>query len=271
MGAIPENVHVRVEIATDGQLVRVTDKLQGPEVLPPGQNGNILQAFEDRPIRWDAWDIDVFFEDRLEVIDQPQSLEIIAFGPIRVALRVTTKGRSSTITQTIRLHAHSARIDFETEVDWHETHTFLKAAFRANLETNAAQFDIQWGFVARGTARDTPFDTALFEGPAQKWAQVSEPGCAVALLNDCKYGYDLHHGIMRITLIKSLIQPNPGADQGRHGFTCALLPILGADRAVLDREAYEVNAPCGCWIRCWGAGFQTRRCRRDLCARMRPM
>lgn len=238
-----ENALVRVTIGRDGQLHSVLDKATDRQVLAHGAFGNHLLAFEDRPISWDAWDIDPSFEDRVETVSGTSQTELIETGPLRAAVRVTTKWRSSTIVQTIRLAAHSARIDFETKVDWHESHTLLKAAFPTAISARTAQFDIQWGMVERATSRDTPFDAARFEVPAQKWAQLAEPGYAVALLNDCKYGYDVLDGTLRITLIKSSTSPDPGADQGHHAFTYSLLPIPDADRALLDREAYDLNAP----------------------------
>jgi len=221
----------------------VYDKVARREVLAEGQHGNQLQAFEDRPICWDAWDIDPDFEDRQETVQGHAAPEIMETGPLRAALRITTHWRNSRVTQAIRLCAHSNRIDFEAEVDWHETHTLLKAAFPTTVIAPVAQFDIQWGMIERPTTRDTAFDAARFEVPAQKWAQLAEPGYAVALLNDCKYGYDVKDATLRLTLIKSSTSPDPLADQGRHIFTYSLLPIPGADTRVLHHAAHDLNAP----------------------------
>lgn len=64
------------------------------------------------------------------------------------------------------------------------------------------------------------------------------------MLNDCKYGHDVKDNVIRITLLKSGIEPDPNADQGHHEFTYSLLPHAGdwyaADTA---REAYELNYP----------------------------
>jgi len=241
--AMLENATLRVVVGPGGQLLGVLEKVAGREFLAEGRPGNLLQAFEDRPICWDAWDIDPSFEDRPETVQGHAAPEIIENGPLRASLRITTRWRTSTIIQTIRLAAHSNRIDFETEVDWHETHILLKAAFPTTVTAPVAQFDIQWGMIERATTRDTAFDAARFEVPAQKWAQLAEPGYAVALLNDCKYGYDVSCCTLRITLIKSSTSPDPVADQGRHIFTYSLLPIPGGDPGVLQHEAYDLNAP----------------------------
>lgn len=238
-----ENETLQVFVNGAGRLSRVFDKVADKDVIQPGTVGNQIQAFEDRPICWDAWDIDPSFEDRQEEVTGDTTIEVTETGPLRVSVRATTTWRSSTIVQDIRLAAHSNRIDFVTKVDWHEQHTLLKAAFPVTIQAPTAQFDSQWGMVERATTRDTSFDAARFEVPAQKWAQLRDESYAVALLNDCKYGYDVRDTTMRITLIKSSTSPDPQADQGAHSFTYSLLPIAGAKSDILHHEAYDLNAP----------------------------
>jgi alpha-mannosidase len=193
-------------------------------VLKPGQMGNKLELFEDRPVSWDAWDIDIFFEDRGEVVGGLTRLEIVETGPLRAVVEIERAFRQSRLTQRIVMHRASLRVDFETEVDWHETHLLLKAAFPVDIRAARADFDIQWGQIDRPTHRNTSWDAAQFEVPAQKWADLSEGNYGVALLNDCKYGYDVRGDVMRLSLIKSATMPDSGADQGHHRFTYSLLP-----------------------------------------------
>ncbi|MEM8881566.1 MAG: glycoside hydrolase family 38 C-terminal domain-containing protein [Pseudomonadota bacterium] len=242
-GAILENDHLRVVIGVHGMLTSVYDKRAGREVLKPGMFGNKLELFEDRPVSWDAWDIDIFFEDRGEVVTALNSLEIIETGPLRVAVEIKRAFRRSTLTQRVSLTRASARIDFDTEVDWHETHLLLKAAFPVAVRAARAEFDIQWGQIDRPTHRNTSWDAAQFEVPAQKWADLSEGDFGVALLNDCKYGYDVRSDVLRLSLIKSATMPDATADQGLHRFTYALLPHVGRTLQDVRQEAYALNRP----------------------------
>ncbi|MDJ0825394.1 MAG: glycoside hydrolase family 38 C-terminal domain-containing protein [Rhodobacter sp.] len=242
-GIILENHLIRVELDALGEMTRIFDKEAAREVLAAGQIGNRLQAFEDRPISWDAWDIDVFFEDRGEVVAGATAVELVETGPIRAAVRIERRFRSSTITQHVRLHHHSKRIDFDTEVDWHETHTLLKVAFPVAILAPTATYEIQWGVIERPTHRNTPWDYAKFEVPAQRWADLGEGGYGVALLNDCKYGYDIRENVVRLSLIKSATMPDPVADQGRHVFTYALLPHTGDWRNGVPAQAMDLNRP----------------------------
>ena len=66
----------------------------------------------------------------------------------------------------------------------------------------------------------------------------------MALLNDCKYGYDIHDNIMQLSLLKSGTEPYPEADQGEHIFTYSLYPHAGAVKESDTVElAYMLNNP----------------------------
>ncbi len=236
-----ENAALQVTLSASGELLSVFDKSADREVLAPGEIGNVLQAFEDRPISWDAWDIDAFFEDRCEVIDDLSRLTIAESGPLRCAVKLERSYRQSAIVQWIRLSADSRRIDFHTQIDWRETHALLKVAFPVAILNTVATYEIQWGSIERPTHRNTSWDFAKFEVPAQKWADLSEGDYGVALLNDCKYGYDIRNNVMRLSLIKSATMPDPSADQGFHEFTYSLFPHQGDWRGGVIQEAYDLN------------------------------
>ncbi|MEL6202310.1 MAG: glycoside hydrolase family 38 C-terminal domain-containing protein [Pseudomonadota bacterium] len=238
---ILENEHIRAEINEAGQLVSVLDKALSRKVLDVGACGNQLQAFEDRPICWDAWDIDPHFEDRQEVVATKCDIEVVEAGPLRATVRFKRSWRRSLITQEISLSASARRIDFQTDIDWHEQHTLLKAAFPTSVSAEQAQFDIQWGRVNRSTKRESSFDAARFEVAAQKWAKLTDEDMTIAVLNDCKYGYDIANNTIRITLIKSATAPDPNADQGRHYFTYSLYVGPSESQQLLDHEAYSLN------------------------------
>lgn len=242
-GAVLKNAALRIRIDANGKIAELFDKTVSRSALGFNELGNTFIAFEDRPICWDAWDIDPFIEDRSEIVNTPCKFEIVENGPLRASIKVSRLWRRSTITQTIRLTAGSSRVDFETEIDWHETHTLLKVAFPTSVQAPTALFDIQWGAIERSTSSDTDFDAARFEVPLHKWVQLSEDNYSVAVLNDCKYGCDVHGETIRLTLIKSATYPDPEADQGRHKFTYSLLSNSFAQRTLLDQHAYDLNSP----------------------------
>ena len=76
------------------------------------------------------------------------------------------------------------------------------------------------------------------------WADLSEPDFGVALLNDCKYGYAAHGNILRLSLLRAPMDPDPAADRGRHHFAYALYPHAGGPQAAaVVEEAMRLNVP----------------------------
>ena len=242
-GIVLENDLLWVEINRSGDITRIYDKQADREVLPPDAVANALLAFEDRPMNFDAWDIDIFYEDRTEKVEGVESIELVEQGPLRVAVQIKRKYRSSTIHQNVYLYSESKRIDFDTWIDWHEQHILLKAAFPVNVLSPVATFDVQWGNVQRATHRNTSWDWARFETCAHKWADLSEGNYGVALLNDCKYGYDILDNVIRLSLLKSATSPDRNADQGEHRMVYSLLPHEGDWREEVIPAAYDLNDP----------------------------
>ncbi len=239
-----ENARLRVEIDRDGMVKSVYDKGARREVLAPGERGNALWLYDDEPAQWDAWDIDEFYADRGRVLVEATSVEVVEQGPLRAGIRVRRHFGSSTLTQVIRLAAGSSRIDFETEVDWHERHKLLKAAFPVAVRATRATYEIQFGSVERATHANTSWDRARFEVCAHRWADLSEPGYGVALLNDSKYGYHIWGNVMELSLLRSPTSPDPEADQGHHRFTYSVLPHAGdlRDGQVVE-SGLDLNVP----------------------------
>jgi len=225
------------------QFVRLFDKENKKEVLAPNQMGNVLRAFENQPHQYDNWEL--FRYHQYKFWDITEVKEAVPFVEGETCgVRVTYAYDHSTVSQTIRFYLRDRRIDFETTADWHADHQILKAVFPVDVLSNEATFEIQYGNAKRPTHRNTSWDEAKFEICAQKWADLSEEGYGVALLNNCKYGYSVTENVMTISLIKTGTYPNEVADQGAHEFTYALLPHEGSfTTGDVIREAYLLNRP----------------------------
>ncbi len=236
--------HYIMEWNKSGQLSRLYDRDADREVLAPGECGNVLQVFEDKPKQYDAWDIDLYYQEKKREITGLVSIELVESGPLAAVLQFSWKYMDSTVIQKVKVYAGSRRIDFETLVDWHEQHQLLKAAFPVNVRSTEATYDIQYGNVKRPTHWNTSWDYARFESVGHQWADLSERGYGVSLLNDCKYGYDIKDHVIRLSLIKSATAPDWQADQGEHRFTYSLLPHEGdwAESRTAE-EAWMLNNP----------------------------
>jgi len=241
-GITLENGLVRVKINRKGRLTSVYD-LQAKREALAGE-GNVFHLHEDIPNMWDAWDVDAFYKETCETLDGLESLELVEADPLRATVSVVHTFGASRLTQRIVLRAGSPRLDFHTEVDWQESQKLLKVAFPVNIHSPRATYEIQYGHLERPTHMNTSWDMGKFEVCAQKWADLSEPGYGVALLNDCKYGYDIHGHVMRLSLLRAPISPDPLADRGHHTFTYSLLPHAGDLRqGRVIQEAYALNVP----------------------------
>ena len=242
-GVVLENGLIVLRIGADGLLKSLWDKEAGREALSGGE-GNLFQLHHDIPNLYNAWDIDVFYKERVQDLRGLDRLEIVERNPLRAQVRLERSFGKSRITQKIVVTADSKRVDFVTEVDWHESQKLLKVAFPVEVLSPRATYEIQFGHLERPTHFNTSWDMARFEVCAQKWADLSEAGYGVALLNDCKYGYDIYGNTMRLSLLRSSIAPDPEADRGRHEFTYALLPHAGDFRqGRVIEEAYQLNIP----------------------------
>ena len=238
-----ENNFLRVELNADGDITRIYDKVAEREVLDEGAVANQIQAFEDIPINWDAWDIEIFYDDKMWLAEAATSVSIVESNALRATLEIKRRILNSDYVQRISLRHNSPRLDFETTIQWRERKILLKVAFPVDILSPTATYEIQWGNVERPTHRNTSWDWARFETAAQKWVDLSEGDYGVSLLNDCKYGHDIRDNIMRLTLLRGTTAPDPDADLGEHQFSYSLYPHSGSWDERTIAEAYALNDP----------------------------
>ena len=246
-----DNGLIRLELAEDGTLASLRDLTADREVFAPGAPGNLLRLHTDLPNCWDAWDVDKHYQQRYTDLRDAESVTVAEKGPLLGALRVERAfGKGSRIVQTITVRAGSRRIDIATDIDWHESEKLLKAAFPLDIHADRSTAEIQFGHVHRPTHTNTSWEAARFEVYGHRWVHVGEPGYGVAVLNDATYGHDVSRTTredggttttVRLSLVRAPRIPDPGADQGRHRFTYALLPGATVQDAIA--EGYALNLP----------------------------
>jgi alpha-mannosidase len=238
-----ENAYLRVEFNQEGDITRIYDKKAVRDVLLDGMIADQFQAFEDRPLSWDAWDIDIFYDDKLWLADPASSIKVIENGPLRGMVKIARQILNSEYVQIISLDFHSPQINFKTRIDWQERKILLKTSFPVDILSSTATYEIQWGNVERPTHYNTSWDWARFETAAQKWVDLSEGGYGISLLNDCKYGHDIHENVIRLTLLRGTTAPDPDADLGIHEFAYSLYPHEDRWDEKTVSAAYVLNDP----------------------------
>jgi alpha-mannosidase len=159
-------------------------------------------------------------------------------------LRVTRPLLNSAMRQEITLRRGSRRIDFDTEIDWQESHKLLKVAFPVDIHADEAIHEIQFGHIRRPTHRSRPFDADRFEVAQQRWTALAEENRGAAVLNDCKYGVNVLGNVISLSVLKSALAPDMTADKGQQVFTYALYLWNGSLLSSnVVCEAYDLNVP----------------------------
>jgi alpha-mannosidase len=240
-----ETPHAFVRFDANGYIESFYDKSAKRELRGAGHPLGALLMGEDLPGAWDNWDIDRDIEGKLKLQTGLVSRSIAADGPLQFRISSEYRiGYKSTLKQQLVFHANTAKVDFETVIDWQEQHQLLKAGFEVAVLAHQARHEVQYGHVERPTHTNTPYDQGMFEVCAHKWTDLSENRYGVALLNDCKYGISVHGSDMRLTLHKGGTHPDPRGDAGLHAVTYSFLPhAAGFSAESVIRPAYELNVP----------------------------
>lgn len=187
-----------------------------------------------------AWNIGDI--TRVDHLITGADVRVVESGPVRGVVEVRRQFLNSSLVQRIALYRGLRRIDFDTEVDWHERGSahadapMLRATFAPFLEQARATFEVAFAEVER------PADGR--EVPALRWADISEEEYGVSLLNNGKYGHQAHGNTLGLTLVRASYEPDNNPDEGLHRFTYSLYPHRGTWReGQTERRAAELNQP----------------------------
>jgi alpha-mannosidase len=263
-----ENEFISVEIdPKTGCVTSLISKKDGENILRPGGHGNLLETFVNKPKEYDAWNINPNYEKfKTELLDADE-VKLVENTPVRAVVRVKQHFQNSSFVQDICMYPEVDRVDVHMQADWHERQIMLKVAFPLDIKPLNATYEIPYGTVERPaiphvagkpavpfteateiSVKHPKYDPLLaqeaeFEVCAQQWGDLSENGRGFSLLNRDKYGYDTFEpGTIRLTLLRSPIDPDPHADQGFHAFTYAMYPHAGNWlEAETELRAFELN------------------------------
>ncbi|MFY9938381.1 MAG: glycoside hydrolase family 38 C-terminal domain-containing protein, partial [Silvibacterium sp.] len=242
-GLTLENANLRVTVdKATGCITRLFDKKSGSEASAAGACGNELQLFRDTPKDYDAWNIDPGTLDQSPAKPGADSVELVEHGPLTASIRVMRHTQNSRFVQDVVLRADADQVEIVNDIDWHETHELLKAAFPLAASGPMATYEIPYGTIDRPTTRNNSWEQAQFEVPALRWADLGDGQHGLSLINDSKYGYDARGNVLRLSLLRSPVWPDPEADRGPQHFSFALYPHPGDwKQALAVRHGYEFN------------------------------
>ena len=242
------NSRFKVEVE-NGVITSLFDRKAGREVIAKGGKANQLVIFDDKPLYWQAWDVEVFHLNSRKELHGGKT-EIVEKGPYRVSVATKTKvSEKSWVKTTISLDASTGETDspsyvaVEAEVEWHETMKFLKVEFPVDCVNTEATYETQYGLIRRPTHYNTSWDMAKFEVCCHKFADLSEANYGVSVLNDSKYGFATCGNLMRLSLLRAPKAPDAHADMGSHTIRWAVMPHIGALSPNTIHAAHNFNNP----------------------------
>ncbi|GAB1310919.1 Glycoside hydrolase, 38 vacuolar alpha mannosidase [Madurella fahalii] len=241
-----ENSQLKVTVEA-GLITSLYDKLAEREVIPKGQKANQYVIFDDKPLYWQAWDVEVYHLDTRKPLQSGET-KVHEEKKHRVSVVTRTKiSDASSIETVISLSAaienQQSYVEVSSKVEWHETMKFLKVEFPVDVRSTEANYEMQFGIVKRPTHYNTSWDMAKFEVCCHRFADLSEHGYGVSILNDSKYGFATAGSTMRLSLLRSPKAPDANADMGTHHIRWAILPHQGSLSHVTVRKAFEFNNP----------------------------
>ncbi|KXX75907.1 Alpha-mannosidase [Madurella mycetomatis] len=241
-----ENSQLKVTVEA-GLITSLYDKSAEREIIPKGQKANQYVIFDDKPLYWQAWDVEVYHLDTRKTLQSGET-KVHEEKDHRVSVVTRTKiSDASSIETVISLSAaienQQSYVEVSSKVEWHETMKFLKVEFPVDVRNTEANYEMQFGIVKRPTHYNTSWDMAKFEVCCHRFADLSEHGYGVSILNDSKYGFATAGSTMRLSLLRSPKAPDANADMGTHHIRWAILPHQGSLSHVTVRKAFEFNNP----------------------------
>jgi alpha-mannosidase len=227
---------------------RAHPQREWPEPPPPNPNRDRqgadiqprFQILHEKPHDMSAWEIGEI--DRVTDLGEPVEVRTEEEGALRCRVSATYMYGESTILHIATRYPGTGRAEFEAIIKWNEVGSpgtgsdMLKVAFATGIQAESATYDIPFADVRRKNDGH--------ENVALKWCDLSSTERGVTLLNDCKHGYDVKDGVIRLTLLRSSYEPDPRPDVGEHRMRYAVITHDGPlDRGAAARAAWEFNYP----------------------------
>ncbi|PNY28426.1 Alpha-mannosidase [Tolypocladium capitatum] len=241
-----ENDHLRV-VVEGGCITSLYDRVNDRETIEKGGKANKFVIFDDIPLFWEAWDVEIYHLGTRRQLEYGQT-KVYENKAHRVTLVTDIKISDesclkSYISLSAAIKGQPSQVDCSAEVDWHENSKFLKVEFPVNVVNTEASYETAYSITKRPTHYNTSWDMAKFEVCCHKFADLSEHNYGVSILNDSKYGFATAGKLMRLSLLRSPKAPDAHADMGHHSIRWAIFPHKGSLSSATVKAAYAFNNP----------------------------
>lgn len=242
-GFVLQNAFLRVLVDRQGVITSLVDLENGLPLMHPGQKMNDWRLYRNVQVVYDAWELDRGWEEQ-RLGKMETEVTIARNTPKCCEVRIARRFGSSASVQVMRLYASCRRVEFETEIDWHERHRMLKTHFESNILSEEALHEIQFGFVARPAHRSTRFASDRYEVCNHRYSALCEANRGFAVLNNGSYGISSNRGELALTLLRAPVVPDAQNNEGHHCLTYALYPFAtGFAQSGVVKQGYALNMP----------------------------
>lgn len=193
-----ENEKYKLIFNKNGDIAYLYDKKLGRQIIDSPIKMALLH--DTGSLAYPSWEI-----TKEDIDKEPYCyantpvFTVVENGPVRATIKVVREAEYSTITQLVSLSADCEYVEVKNIVDWKTRRTMLKATFPVAAHNKKATYDLGLGVIQRETNSD-----ALYEVPAQKWADISDESgkFGVSIFSDSKYGWDKpNDNTLRLTCI----------------------------------------------------------------------
>ena len=244
---ILENEYLRAEFCPDsGALLALTSKKDKTELLSgPAALFRIIDEQPARNTAGTAWTVGRY--RALSDMSADVKINEVLTGPLKNAIEIQARARSSTVTYTVSLAAGARMLEFDCDVDWREVG-------EKNERTQQLNFALPVLSCLGGFMQDIP--GGLLERPSKNQdmpcqsfsAARYSKDCALMLMSDSKYGFrceiDERYGYITMNLdcMRSSTDPDAYPEFGRHRFRIGV-GVSEADGVSLLNSSYDFCHP----------------------------
>lgn len=240
--AILENKNIKVTFNEYGAINSIIDKSTNSELAKGLCND--IKMYKDISVEFEAWDIDTSYEYCPVELLEKATFELVSQGPLKAVIKITRKINESDMVQLVSLCDYAKRVDFDTTIEWNETHKLIKACFDVDYHCEEALHEIQYGYVKRPNHRSRPYDFDRFEVSNHKWTALCEENRGFAVLNDSKYGINVLGSSINLTLLRAPFSPDPKCDRGTQHFVYSFYAYNGSfSQSDIVKQGYDINCP----------------------------
>jgi alpha-mannosidase len=224
-----ENESLFARIERDGTIVELRVP-GGPNLVRRAQR---LALYEDRPKRWDAWNVDRSYRTKR------RRLRATACHVTEDGLEIRFAFGASLAVARFTLAEHEPFLRVDLAVAWNERHALLRVENALRFRAARARFGSPHGSVERPPAPRTAAERAKYEAPGQRFGRADRAeGGGLALLALDTYGWSVTTVSGGTHLGHSLLRaprwPDASADRGEHAFSLAYAPFAALGMGELE-------------------------------------